>query len=400
MIGRAAIARAAAAGSSALYRQPEGVQDLLELSNELLRLRATPLAMAELTDAIDQTGGVREATPSALSSIADFLRRSRRKLLLADMLRDDRTAYLEAVSFLPIPRRELPNVQGVPIRACDAALYSVEGTAAEAAAVHAEGLVPDCALPVEPMGENFVEGVLLRVTRNIYAEEVSGGRDATPGIRGLLEEMRRFMLSPEGVEPSAQQLAVLNTLKRLMTPVLPPFYRIFMGGIVPSSARGDPQWLEAGVQRGVQLVDKLPFDAKGILAPGKQLGPLPYAPFLTSIVAPFAFGFLVGPSQVNLRSDGKLGGLVVKKCKFLQESNCKGMCLNSCKLPAQQLFDELGVPLRVSPNFETQECQWSFGEVAPRPSEDETWPKGCIVGCGSRAAVKELQIQYNVAPCI
>jgi len=46
--------------------------------------------------------------------------------------------------------------------------------------------------------------------------------------------------------------------------------------------------------------------------------------------------------------------LVVKKCKFLQESNCKGMCLNSCKLPAQQLFDELGVPLRVSPNFETQ----------------------------------------------
>jgi len=204
----------------------------------------------------------------------------------------------------------------------------------------------------------------------------------------------------QGVEPSAQQLAVLNTLKRLMTPVLPPFYRIFMGGIVPSSARGDPQWLEAGVQRGVQLVDKLPFDAKGILAPGKQLGPLPYAPFLTSIVAPFAFGFLVGPSQVNLRSDGKLGGLVVKKCKFLQESNCKGMCLNSCKLPAQQLFDELGVPLRVSPNFETQECQWSFGEVAPRPSEDETWPKGCIVGCGSRAAVKELQIQYNVAPCI
>eukprot|EP00966_Prymnesium_polylepis_P331837 7387402-Prymnesium_polylepis.2 len=50
-----------------------------------------------------------------------------------------------------------------------------------------------------------------------------------------------------------------------------------------------------------------------------------------------AFGFLVGPSQVNLRSDGELGGLVVTKCKFLQESNCKGMCLNSCKLPAQQV---------------------------------------------------------------
>ena len=107
-------------------------------------------------------------------------------------------------------------------------------------------------------------------------------------------------------------------------------------------ARGDPQWLVDGTQRLVALADKLPFDAKGTLAPGKQLGPLPYAPLLTSIVAPLVFGFLVGPARLTLRSDGQVGGLVVEKCKFLQESNCKGMCLNSCKLPAQQLFDELG----------------------------------------------------------
>ena len=66
------------------------------------------------------------------------------------------------------------------------------------------------------------------------------------------------------------------------------------------------------------------------------------------------------------------------------------MCLNSCKLPAQQLFNDLGLPLRVSPNFETQECQWSFGEAAPLPEEDPTWPKGCIVGCTSREAMREL----------
>ena len=34
-----------------------------------------------------------------------------------------------------------------------------------------------------------------------------------------------------------------------MTPVLPPFYRIFMGGIVPSRERGDPAWLVDGAQR-------------------------------------------------------------------------------------------------------------------------------------------------------
>ena len=65
------------------------------------------------------------------------------------------------------------------------------------------------------------------------------------------------------------------------------------------------------------------------------------------------------------------------------------MCLNSCKLPAQELFGSLGLPLRVSPNFETQECQWSFGETAPPPADDPTWPKGCIVGCSTRELMKE-----------
>lgn len=190
-----------------------------------------------------------------------------------------------------------------------------------------------------------------------------------------------------GASPAAQQGVLLDTLRTLMTPFLPPFYRIFMGGIVPSLERGDPAWLVDIVQAVAQ---KLPHTLSSRLKPGAQLGPMPYAPALTSIVAPYAFGFLVGPASLNRRSDGSLGGLVVEKCKFLQESNCKGMCLNSCKLPAQALFDELGLSLRVIPNFETQECQWSYGELAPSPEEDPTWPQGCVVGCTSREAMRNL----------
>lgn len=69
----------------------------------------------------------------------------------------------------------------------------------------------------------------------------------------------------------------------------------------------------------------------------------------------------------------------------------KGMCLHSCKVPAQELFDSLGLPLRVSPNFDTQECQWNFGEVAPSPEQDPTWPQGCLVGCGTRDTVAALR---------
>jgi len=81
---------------------------------------------------------------------------------------------------------------------------------------------------------------------------------------------------------------------------------------------------------------------------------------------------------------------VVEKCKFLQESGCKGMCLHICKMPAQQFFkDELGLPLTVKPNFVTQECQWSFGEEPLPPAEDPDFPKGCLVGCESRKLVQD-----------
>ena len=87
--------------------------------------------------------------------------------------------------------------------------------------------------------------------------------------------------------------------------------------------------------------------------------------------------FLVGPSRTNLRKDGSPGGLVVEKCKFLQESNCKGLCLHQCKLPAQQFFaDSLGLPVTVSPNFETQEVSelttmrrlYAYSAALPSPT--------------------------------
>ena len=345
----------------ALARQPVAAGDVLGLGRALLALDATPLSVTQLTDAIESpTLPPGAEPPAALRTVADFMRRTRRSLLLADLLRADRTQYLETVSFLPIPRQELPNLQDVPIRACDpqrsrpAAASSAETELDDAMA---PALVADCAWPDVPMGENALEGAILEVTRDIYSAETGVARVTESGIRGLLEEMRRFMLSPSGVTPAAQQEVLLRTLRVLMTPVLPPFYRVFMGGIVPrhdpSDQRigRDPEWLAEARRRGhflgraqpllralgradgleavihsggrasrqaVQWIrSKLPA-GRGFLEPGRQLGPAPYAPLLTAVVAPFAFGFLVGPSRLNLRADGGLGGLVVQKCKFLQ----------------------------------------------------------------------------------
>ena len=62
------------------------------------------------------------------------------------------------------------------------------------------------------------------------------------GIKGLLEEGRYYMLSPKGTSTN-QHTFVRTVLGRLLTPVLPPFYRIFMAGIIPCKANNDPDWL-------------------------------------------------------------------------------------------------------------------------------------------------------------
>jgi hypothetical protein len=106
------------------------------------------------------------------------------------------------------------------------------------------------------------------------------------------------------------------------------------------------------------------------------------------MVTPSFLSFLVGKSSINRRKDGKRGGMVVEKCRFLQESGCKGLCLHQCKLPAQQFFkDELGLSLTVSPNFVTQECQWSWGEEPVLPQNDASFPEGCLNGCPTRSSI-------------
>ncbi len=273
--------------------------------------------------------------------------------LLTKMMKKDYSSYVTTASFLSpsrIDRLDLPNAQDIPLNDVMPSMASTNPTD--------DDLVDNCTLEDKKFNESILDKVLLNIFRNLVTQNTNGVTSDKPGIDGLLEQGRTFMIQPNQTA-EAQHKMVKDTLGGLMTPVLPPFYRIFMSGIIP--------------KLGIESLD------------GKQFGPWFYAPWLTTIVTPTFFGFLVGPSRPNRRKDGERGGLVVEKCKFLQESNCKGLCLHQCKIPAQQFFkEELGLDLTVSPNFATQECQWSFGEKPLEPSEDPSFPKGCIVGCGSR----------------
>lgn len=300
--------------------------------------------------------------------------------MLVKLLKSDYDAYIKTAEFLSpsrIPRTELPNVQEV---AYDVSRNTKDETVKSTAVALMLGedgapLVPDCELKSMSYDELLVDKLLLSIFRDLVTKHTGGISSEVRGIKGLLDQGRTYMTMelPEGVTYQnhviAQHDMVKNTLEGLMTPVLPPFYRIFMSGIIPKLGT---EW------------------------DGKQVGPWFYAPWLTSIVTPPFFGFLVGPSKPNRRLDGERGGLVVEKCKFLQESGCKGLCLHQCKIPAQEFFSEtLGMDLTVRPNFETQECQWSFGEKPLPPEEDPSFPSGCLVGCESRMLMATKKISVS-----
>jgi len=104
------------------------------------------------------------------------------------------------------------------------------------------------------------------------------------------------------------------------------------------------------------------------------------------------FEWLVGPCEVADAEVEGMDGEVrsqpsavhIEKCRYLEESQCVGMCVNMCKLPTQTFFTEkFGIPLTMIPNFEDYSCEMVFGQV-PLPAEaDEVMSQPCLSECPS-----------------
>eukprot|EP01018_Ginkgo_biloba_P019522 Gb_02232 [translate_table: standard] len=122
---------------------------------------------------------------------------------------------------------------------------------------------------------------------------------------------------------------------------------------------------------------------------------------------PFLFRWLVGPCEVKeTEIDGVKQRSVVhiKKCRFkflkvygraskfcswvnsgsgfcyrfLESTNCVGMCVNLCKIPTQQFIaQDLGAPVTMTPNFEDMSCEMVFGQHPPPMEEDPALKQPC-----------------------
>ena len=86
---------------------------------------------------------------------------------------------------------------------------------------------------------------------------------------------------------------------------------------------------------------------------------------------------------------GRNQGLLVKRCRFLEEAGCASVCVNSCKQPTQSFFNEdMGLPLTMTPDYDTHECQFSFGLTPTEQSELDAKDTPCLSRCPTNGSMR------------
>ncbi|MFS8033487.1 putative beta-carotene isomerase [Helianthus anomalus] len=84
---------------------------------------------------------------------------------------------------------------------------------------------------------------------------------------------------------------------------------------------------------------------------------LPPSKFSREYFAAFTtifFPWLIGPCEVKeseFEGSKERHIVHIKKCRFLESSNCAGMCTNLCKIPSQEFIkNSFGIPVNMVPS--------------------------------------------------
>lgn len=196
--------------------------------------------------------------------------------------------------------------------------------------------------PSEP---NLFDIFALALFRRKLVEAV-GWSSPKSGYEGMIEEARRLLLMHPNKQRSEEDAVAI--LRTMFPPGLLPLFKKYIAPI----GGGRP------------------------------------AAILTAWVTQLTCQWLMGRTtvvEVEMADGTKLGsGVKVEKCKFLDEAKCVGSCIHTCKMPTQTfMYEQMGVPLFMEPNFEDYSCQFKFGVAAPRRDEDQLLLTPCLAICPS-----------------
>ncbi|EEF47250.1 beta-carotene isomerase D27, chloroplastic isoform X1 [Ricinus communis] len=204
----------------------------------------------------------------------------------------------------------------------------------------------------------FFDDFFLTLFRNKMVAEV-GWDSEKAGYDGLIEVANRLMLT--GTSNADTRDAAVRILRSLFPPLLLDLYKLLIS----------------------------------------PLGEGKVAAIMVARVTAITCQWLMGTCTVNSIDlpDGSSceSGVFVERCKYLEESKCVGICVNTCKLPTQAFFkDYMGVPLLMEPNFTDYSCQFKFGVLPPQPEDDSTLKEPCLEAC---PIASRRQVSLNIAHC-
>lgn len=210
-------------------------------------------------------------------------------------------------------------------------------------------------------GLRVIDDLFLNLFRTKLVQEV-GWDSKKPGYDGLIEVANRLMM--KGTTNSDTIEATVRILRSLFPPFLLELYKM-------------------------------------LIAP---IGGGKVAAIMVARVTALTCQWLMGPCKVNSvdLSDGTSwnSGVHVERCKYLEESKCVGICINTCKFPTQTFFkDHMGVPLLMEPNFADYSCQFKFGVLPPLPEDDTVLKEPCLEACPNASLRRLASRNTGVTAC-
>ena len=197
--------------------------------------------------------------------------------------------------------------------------------------------------------------------RSSLARE-AGGDDNTPGFEGIIN-LAQKLVAVEPRSAAATRIRARGVLRGLF-----------------------PDWPPS------------PGEQPGLLWWFTRLFARPFPEFsakLNARVTWAAGGWLMGPLELrDLEEAPEVGDginqlVYVKRCRFLEQSGCASVCVNACKFPTQDLFNgDMGVPMRIEPDYETLSCSFKFGVAPSVDDEAAALSTPCFSACPSGGALR------------
>ncbi|KAK4418042.1 Beta-carotene isomerase D27, chloroplastic [Sesamum alatum] len=205
-----------------------------------------------------------------------------------------------------------------------------------------------------------VDDIFMNVFRRKMVEEI-GWDSEKPGYDGLIDAAHRLMVGRSNSEATKASVRILRSL---FPPLLLDLYKMLISPV-------------AGGKVAAEMVARV-----------------------TAISCQWLMGTCTVNSVDLPNGSSWSSGVFVEKCKYLEESKCVGVCINTCKLPTQTFFNEyMGVPLVMEPNFSDYSCQFKFGVSPPQPEDDSALKEPCLHICPTANRRKELTAVMDVSKC-